>query len=119
MSPNFPPDAGDFHLHGEPSLPSLPASLQPTASITAQLASRFHASFPASRISSNAVVILNTHHATVKTSTAGKEDATPPEVLNVIDGALARLSRLSENQTFLFLYAVPTRVRKDHYTAGH
>ncbi|KAH7140986.1 class V chitin synthase [Dactylonectria macrodidyma] len=103
MSPNLPPDAGDVYLHDEPSPLSLPASIQPAASITAQLASRFHSSLPATRISSNGLVVFNTYQAIIKGSAARKGDATPAEVVDVVDGALARLSRLSENQTFLFL----------------
>ncbi|KAH7009025.1 chitin synthase-like protein [Ilyonectria destructans] len=103
MSPDFPLDAGDATLQDEFSLPSLPASRPPAASITAQLASRFHGSLFATRISSNGLVVLNTHQAAPRNSTAVKEDATLPEVVEVVDGALARLSRLFENQTFLFL----------------
>lgn len=111
MSPNFPLDAGDATFQDESSLPSLPPSPSPAASITAQLASRFHGSLFATRISSNGLVVLNTHQAAPRNSTAGKEAATLPEVVDVVDGALARLSRLSENQTFLFLYAAPERGR--------
>ncbi|KAH6984233.1 glycosyltransferase family 2 protein [Ilyonectria sp. MPI-CAGE-AT-0026] len=103
MSSDVPLDAGDANFQHESSLPSLPASRSPAASITAQLASRFHGSLFATRISSNGLVVLNTHQAPPGNSTAGKEHATLPEVVDVVDGALARLSRLSENQTFLFL----------------
>ncbi|KAH6880471.1 class V chitin synthase [Thelonectria olida] len=103
MSPDTTPTKGDVVSPTASPGPPLPASLQPAASITTHLASRFYASSPATRISSHALAILNTYQSTAKDVDGEKESATIPEATHVVDGALARLSRLSENQTFLFL----------------
>jgi hypothetical protein len=103
MLPDLSPNTEGVVFRTEPPGPSLPASLQPAASITTNLASRFYASSPATRISSHALAILNAYQATAKDVDGEKESATIPEITDVVEGALTRLSRLSENQTFLFL----------------
>lgn len=100
MDFNLSNDTGD--IDPAETLPSIPPSLQPAASVTTHLASRFYASSPATRISSHALAVLNPYQVA---KNVNEEGTTVPELLDLAEGALARLSRLSENQTFLFLYA--------------
>ena len=105
MALNLPPLSGSGGgAHTQPSLPSLPAHLQSDTHLTAHLASRFHVSLPTARLSSHALICLNTY----TTSTKGdgtKESSTMAAAEDMAERAFIRLGHRSENQAILFLYA--------------
>ena len=87
----------------QPSLPSLPAHLQSDTHLTAHLASRFHVSLPTARLSSHAVVALNTYTSSTKGIDGGREGSTAAAAEELADRAYLRLGHRSENQAVLFL----------------
>ena len=87
----------------QPSLPSLPAHLQSDTHLTAHLASRFHVSLPTARLSSHAVVALNTYTSSTKGIDGGREGSGAAAVEELADRAYLRLGHRSENQAVLFL----------------
>ncbi|KAK4226371.1 chitin synthase 8 [Podospora fimiseda] len=104
MTLNLPPMGGNSGggAHTQPSLPALPAHLQSDTHITAHLASRFHVSIPTARLSSHALVCLNTY----TTSTKGdgtRESSAMGAAEEMAERAYIRLGHRSENQAVLFL----------------
>ncbi|KAK0715656.1 glycosyltransferase family 2 protein [Lasiosphaeris hirsuta] len=103
MALNLPPLGGSGGgAHTQPSLPSLPAHLQSDTHLTAHLASRFHVSLPTARLSSHALVCINTY----TTSTKGdgtKDSSAMAAAEDMADRAFVRLGHRSENQAVLFL----------------
>ncbi len=89
--------------HTQPSLPSLPAHLQSDTHITAHLASRFHVSLPTARLSSHAIISLNTYTSSTKGIDGGKEGSALAGAEDLADRTFLRLGHRSENQAVLFL----------------
>lgn len=96
---------GSGGAHTQPSLPSLPAHLQSDTHITAHLASRFHVAIPTARLSSHALVSLNTYTTSTKGHDGGKEGSAMAGAEDIAGRAFLRLGHRSENQAVLFLYA--------------
>ncbi|OAA68366.1 chitin synthase [Niveomyces insectorum RCEF 264] len=94
---------GGGGAHTQPSLPSLPAHLQSDTHITAHLASRFHVSLPTARLSSHALISLNTYTSSSKGVEGGKEGSALAGAEDIADRAYLRLGHRSENQAVLFL----------------
>ncbi|RYO81076.1 hypothetical protein DL766_004798 [Monosporascus sp. MC13-8B] len=103
MALNLPPMGGNGGAHTQPSLPSLPAHLQSDTHLTAHLASRFHVSIPTARLSSHALISLNTYTSSTKGLDGGKEGSAMAGAEDMADRALIRLGHRSENQAILFL----------------
>ncbi|KAK3390556.1 chitin synthase-like protein [Podospora didyma] len=103
MALNLPPLSGNGGgAHTQPSLPSLPAHLQSDTHLTAHLASRFHVSLPTARLSSHALICLNTY--TTSTKGDGTRDSSAMNAAeDLADRAYIRLGHRSENQAVLFL----------------
>ncbi|KAI0132780.1 chitin synthase 6 [Xylariales sp. AK1849] len=97
------PMGGSGGAHTQPSLPSLPAHLQSDTHITAHLASRFHVSIPTARLSSHALVSLNTYTSSTKGLDGGKEGSAMAGAEDMADRSLTRLGHRSENQAIIFL----------------
>ncbi|KAK6066889.1 chitin synthase [Seiridium cupressi] len=102
MALNVPP-GGSGGAHTQPSLPSLPAHLQSDTHITAHLASRFHVSIPTARLSSHALVSLNTYTSSSKGLDGGKEGSAMAGAEDMADRSFIRLGHRSENQAIIFL----------------
>lgn len=94
---------GNGGAHTQPSLPSLPAHLQSDTHLTAHLASRFHVSIPTARLSSHALIALNTYTSSTKGIDGGKEGSAMAGAEDMADRAYTRLGHRSENQAILFL----------------
>ncbi|KAI0593092.1 class V chitin synthase [Biscogniauxia sp. FL1348] len=103
MALNLPPMGGSGGAHTQPSLPSLPAHLQSDTHLTAHLASRFHVSIPTARLSSHALISLNTYTSSAKGLDGGKEGSAMAGAEDMADRAFLRLGHRSENQVILFL----------------
>jgi chitin synthase len=103
MALNMPLGGGSGGAHTQPSLPSLPAHLQSDTHITAHLASRFHVSVPTARLSSHALISLNTYTSSTKGLDGGKEGSAMAGAEDMADRAFVRLGHRSENQAILFL----------------
>ncbi|KAJ9148885.1 Chitin synthase-like protein [Pleurostoma richardsiae] len=104
MALNLPPmGGGGGGAHTQPSLPSLPAHLQSDVHITSHLASRFHAGLPTARLSSHALISLNTYTSSTKGPDGGKEGSAMAGAEDLADRAFLRLGHRSENQAILFL----------------
>ncbi|KAI1849366.1 hypothetical protein JX265_012073 [Neoarthrinium moseri] len=97
------PMGGNGGAHTQPSLPSLPAHLQSDTHITAHLASRFHVSIPTARLSSHALVSLNTYTSSTKGLDGGKEGSAMAGAEDIADRSFVRLGHRSENQSIIFL----------------
>lgn len=106
MALNLPSMGGGSGAHTQPSLPSLPAHLQSDTHLTAHLASRFHVSIPTARLSSHALVCLNTYTTSSKGLDGGKEGSAMAGAEDMADRAFLRLGQRSENQAVLFLYVI-------------
>lgn len=107
MAFNAPPLGGHGGgAHTQPSLPSLPAHQQSDTNLTAHLASRFHVSLPIARLSSHALICLNTYTTSTK-GDGSKDSCAMAAAEDLAERALLRLGHRSENQAILFLYALP------------
>ncbi|CAM1511147.1 Fc.00g086600.m01.CDS01 [Cosmosporella sp. VM-42] len=89
--------------HTQPSLPSLPAHLQSDTHLTAHLASRFHVSHPTARLSTHALISLNTYTSSTKGPDGGKDGSAMAGAEEMADRAWLRLGHRSENQAVVFL----------------
>ncbi|KAF3767745.1 family 2 glycosyltransferase [Cryphonectria parasitica EP155] len=94
---------GTGGAHTQPSLPSLPAHLQSDTHITAHLASRFHVNIPTARLSSHALISLNTYTSSTKGSDGTREGSAMAGAEDMADRAYLRLGHRAENQAVLFL----------------
>ncbi|KAI1127205.1 chitin synthase [Nemania abortiva] len=105
MALHLPPmgGGGSGGAHTQPSLPSLPAHLQSDTHLTAHLASRFHVSIPTARLSSHALISLNTYTSSTKGLDGGKEGSAMAGAEDIADRAFLRMGHRSENQAVLFL----------------
>ncbi|KAI8628251.1 glycosyltransferase family 2 protein [Xylariaceae sp. FL1651] len=103
MALHLPSMGGSGGAHTQPSLPSLPAHLQSDTHLTAHLASRFHVSIPTARLSSHALISLNTYTSSTKGHDGGKEGSAMAGAEDIADRAFLRLGHRSENQAVLFL----------------
>lgn len=108
MTLNIPPMGGNGSggAHTQPSLPSLPAHLQSDTHLTAHLASRFHVSIPTARLSSHALVCLNTYTNSAK-GDGTRDSCAMSAAEDMAERAFIRLGHRSENQAVLFLYESP------------
>jgi len=97
------PHMGGGGAHTQPSLPSLPAHLQSDTHLTAHLASRFHVSLPTARLSSHALIALNTYTSSTKGVDGTKEGSAMAGAEELAERAFLRLGHRSENQAILFL----------------
>ncbi|KAK5660366.1 hypothetical protein OQA88_12907 [Cercophora sp. LCS_1] len=103
MALNLPPMGGSGGgAHTQPSLPSLPAHLQSDTHLTAHLASRFHVSLPTARLSSHALICLNTYTSSSK-GDGSRDSSAMSAAEDLADRAFIRLGHRSENQAVLFL----------------
>jgi hypothetical protein len=106
MALHLPPLGGSGGgAHNQPSLPSLPAHLQSDTHLTAHLASRFHVSLPISRLSSQALISINTYTTSASKGDGTRDASAMGGAEDMADRAFIRLGHRSENQAILFLYA--------------
>ncbi|KAL8959339.1 MAG: hypothetical protein Q9193_003783 [Seirophora villosa] len=94
---------GNTPSHSQPSLPALPSHLQSDTHLTAHLASRFHVSLPISRLSSQALIALNTYTSSTKGPDGGSTGSAMGEAEELAGRAWARLGGRGENQAIVFL----------------
>ncbi|EEA28731.1 hypothetical protein TMatcc_002918 [Talaromyces marneffei ATCC 18224] len=94
---------GSTPSHTQSSLPSLPSHLQSDTHLTAHLASRFHVSLPTARLSSQALICLNTYTSSTKGPDGGKEGSAMGEAEDLAKRAFTRLGARGENQAVVFL----------------
>lgn len=104
MALNLPSlGSGTGGAHTQPSLPSLPAHLQSDTHLTAHLASRFHSSHPTAKLSSHALISLNTYTSSTKGADGGKDGSAMAGAEDIADRAFLRLGHRSESQAVVFL----------------
>lgn len=109
---------GGSPAHAQSSLPSLPAHLQSDTHLTAHLASRyvdpsgalkhanrdsFHVGLPTARLSSQALISLNTYTSASKGPDGAKEGSAAGEAEDLARRAFTRLGSRAENQAVVFL----------------
>ncbi|KAF9890738.1 hypothetical protein FE257_005604 [Aspergillus nanangensis] len=94
---------GTTPSHVQSSLPSLPSHLQSDTHLTAHLASRFHVGLPTARLSSQALVSLNTYTSSSKGPDGGKDGSAMGEAEDLARRAFTRLGARGENQAVVFL----------------
>lgn len=97
------PLSGNQPAHAQPSLPSLPAHLQSDTHLTAHLASRFHVSLPVARLSSQALISINTYTSSARGPDGGKLGSAMGEAEDLAGRAWSRLGQRAENQAIVFL----------------
>ncbi|PKY01607.1 chitin synthase E [Aspergillus campestris IBT 28561] len=97
------PVGGHVPSHAQSSLPSLPAHLQSDTHLTAHLASRFHVGLPTARLSSQALISLNTYTSSSKGPDGAKEGSAMGEAEDLARRAFTRLGARGENQSIVFL----------------
>ena len=104
MALNLPSlGSGNGGAHNQPSLPSLPAHLQSDTQLTAHLASRFHVSLPTARLSSHALICLNTYTSSSKGPNGDKEGSAMAGAEDLAERAWLRMGHRTENQAVVFL----------------
>ena len=94
---------GTTPAHMQASLPALPAHLQSDTHLTAHLASRFHVSLPTARLSSQALICLNTFTTSTRGLNGGKEGSAMAEAEDLARRAWTRLGSRAEDQAIVFL----------------
>lgn len=87
----------------ERSLSNLPSHLQNDTQLTAHLASRFHAHYPTARLSTQAVIALNTYTNAAKGPNGDVEESAMGATRELASRAWARLGHRGENQAMVFL----------------
>src|ERR1700744_3144277 len=95
--------------HAQASLPSLPSHLQSDTHLTAHLASRFHVSLPTAKLSSQALICLNTYTSSTRGPNGEKQGSAMGEAEELARRAWARLGSRAEDQAIVFLYVSCTR----------
>jgi chitin synthase len=95
--------SGTAPSYSQASLPALPAHLQSDTHLTAHLASRFHVNLPTARLSSQALISINTYTTSVKGPDGGKEGSAAGEAEELAGRALTRMAARGENQAVIFL----------------
>lgn len=103
MAHNLPSMGSGGGAHTQPSLPSLPQHLQSDTHLTAHLASRFHVNIPTARLSSHALISLNTYTSSTKGADGGKEGSAMAGAEDMAERAYLRLGHRTENQAIIFL----------------
>ncbi|KAF2402087.1 putative chitin synthase 8 [Trichodelitschia bisporula] len=94
---------GNQPQHVQDSLPALPGHLQSDTHLTAHLASRFHAHLPTARLSSHAVLSLNTYSSSARGPNGTEEGSAMAAMKELASRAWIRLGHRSENQALVFL----------------
>ena len=94
---------GNVPAHMQASLPSLPAHLQSDTHLTAHLASRFHAHIPTAKLSSQALICVNTYTSSTRGRNGGKEGSAMAEAEDLARRAWTRLGSRGEDQAVVFL----------------
>ncbi|KAJ4300525.1 hypothetical protein N0V88_003203 [Collariella sp. IMI 366227] len=103
MALHLPPLGGNSGgAHTQPSLPSLPAHSQSDTQLTAHLASRFHVSIPTARLSSHALICINTYTSSTK-GDGSRDSSAMSAAEDLAERSFLRLGHRSENQAVLFL----------------
>lgn len=95
---------GNVPAHMQASLPALPAHQQSDTHLTAHLASRFHVNLPTARLSSQALICLNTFTSSTRGPNGGKEGSAMAEAEDLARRAWTRLGSRGEDQAVVFLY---------------
>ncbi|KIV97756.1 hypothetical protein PV10_01466 [Exophiala mesophila] len=93
---------GNAPSHMQASLPALPPHLQSDTHLTAHLASRFHVSLPAAKLSSQAIVCLNTYTSSTRGPNGEKEGSAMAEAEDLARRAWTRLGNRAEDQSIVF-----------------
>ncbi|KAK5087007.1 hypothetical protein LTR05_004178 [Lithohypha guttulata] len=93
---------GNVPAHMQASLPALPAHLQSDTHLTAHLASRFHVNLPTARLSSQALLCLNTYTSSTRGMNGSKEGSAMAEAEDLARRAWTRLGSRGEDQAVVF-----------------
>jgi chitin synthase len=110
MALNLPPLGGNSGgAHTQPSLPALPAHSQSDTQLTAHLASRFHVSLPTARLSSHALLCINTYTSSTK-GDGSRDSSAMAAAEDLAERAFLRMGHRTENQAVTFLYGSPSRL---------
>jgi chitin synthase len=79
--------------------------------LTAHLASRFHVSIPTARLSSHALLCINTYTSSTK-GDGSRDSSAMSAAEDQAERAFVRMGHRSENQAILFLYDMPRIVER-------
>src|SRR6201986_1019915 len=93
---------GNVPAHLQASLPALPPHLQSDTHLTAHLASRFHVSLPTAKLSSQALICINTYTSSSRGQNGGKEGSAMAEAEDLARRAWIRLGSRGEDQAVVF-----------------
>lgn len=93
--------------HGQANIAALPSHLISDTGITSHIASRYHAHFPVSNLSSHGVVSLNTYTSSTRGPNGGKDGSGMGAMEEMANRIWTRLSNRQENQAVIFLYVHP------------
>lgn len=94
---------GNVPAHLQASLPALSAHLQSDTHLTAHLASRFHVNLPTAKLSSQALICLNTFTSSTRGPNGAKEGSAMAEAEDLARRAWTRLGSRGEDQAVVFL----------------
>ena len=94
---------GNVPAHMQSSLHALPPHQQSDTHLTAHLASRFHVSLPTAKLSSQALICLNTYASSSKGLNGGTEGSAMAEAQALARRAWTRLGLRGEDQAVIFL----------------
>jgi chitin synthase len=94
---------GGLPQYAEESLPALPQHMQSDTQLTAHLASRYHAQLPTARLSSHAIISLNTYTSSSRGPNGGEEGSAMAAAKEMASRAWTRLGHREENQAVVFL----------------
>lgn len=94
---------GNSAAHTQASLPSLPAHLQTDSHLATHLASRYHVSLPTARLSSQALICINTFTSSAKGPDGGRDGSAMGEAAELAKRAWTRLGHRGEDQAVVFL----------------
>lgn len=95
---------GNVPAHMQASLPALAAHLQSDTHLTAHLASRFHVNLPTAKLSSQALICLNTYTSSTRGPNGAKEGSAMAEAEELARRAWSRMGSRGEDQAVVFLY---------------
>lgn len=89
--------------HAQESLPSLPAHEQSDTRLTAHIASRFHVNLPITRLSSQAIISVNTYTSAGKGVNGAEDGSAVAAARELASRSWTRMGARGENQAVLFL----------------
>ena len=89
--------------HSQANIVALPSHQLSDTGITSHIASRYHAHFPVSNLSSQGIVSINTYTSSARGPNGGKEGSGMGAMEELANRIWSRLGNRQENQAAIFL----------------